>query len=89
MRRDHDEHSSILDDLLQVAHGDQVARELDVGEVTVVHVRRVDDLCELLAVDLCGVRQGRNIKTSPEWNEKDIHQLPEPQKPLSLSRKSM
>lgn len=54
MRSDHDKHSSILDDLLQVAHSDQVARELDVGEVTVVHVRRVDDLCELLAVDLCG-----------------------------------
>lgn len=54
MRGDHDKHSSILDDLLQVAHSDQVARELDVGEVTVVHVRRVDDLCELLAVDLCG-----------------------------------
>lgn len=53
-----DDEGSVLDDVLQVGHGDQVSGQGDVGEVSRVLVRSVDDVGQLLAVDLWDVNPG-------------------------------
>jgi hypothetical protein len=52
MRSHHDQHRSVLYDLFQVTDGDQVVRQLDIWEITVVLVGLVDDFGKLLSVYL-------------------------------------
>lgn len=52
MRDDKDDQTCSLDNLFQVSDGDQVLGQLDIRQVSLILVRRVDDLGQVSALYL-------------------------------------